>query len=104
MKLSEQRMLTASASILLLCILHLPLLPGQCWSLESRMIHNQFFPPCLVSMQASPWITGLVCVFRGIQSLERQRMGSELAAEVCLFGFDKFRFSFASLNLPFESL
>lgn len=93
-----------SASILLLCILHLPLLPGQCWSLESRMIHNQFFPPCLVSMQASPWITGLVCVFRGMQSLERQRMGSELAAEVCLFGFDKFRFSFASLNLPFESL
>lgn len=39
-----------------------------------------------------------------MQGLERQRMGSELTAEVCLFGFDKFRFSFASLNLPFESL
>lgn len=42
------------------------------------------------------------CEERG--AFQRQRMGSELAAEVCLFGFDKFRFSFASLNLPFESL
>lgn len=39
-----------------------------------------------------------------MRGLKRQRMGPELTAEVCLFGFDKFRFSFASPNLHFESL